>query len=603
MDNFQTKFGSGWKIDEDEKKKHGFVWALRNAYFKIDSTQDFYRLQITLGTPVECRITLNQNNVEKRNFDLNPGWYSLYTEIRAADGNEFSLITERDVPGFPEDLGVMVSDIIAHDYCDNSFYKNCGMFEQKFSAGKPFISAYYYLWYFSDISSRCKLTMEAKKWGEGYLRAMLTPPQYPTLGEYVMNDPNVIEAHIDWAVDHGIDCFICNWEGMFGHRKFLSENLVHILQGRTEDGTLTPGKIPYSSTDSTGHGWDAISQGWDMTGYAIRNLERMKFSILFESRLLVQQWPPSLKEEEPYTAFGDAVTYCAENFFASPQWHRINDRPVIYIYEVYPWIGDEEEFRKFRDYLDQKVQQIDDSLSGGKFKGLYIVADVLFSFIETQDRFACFDAITGYNPYRSWTTGELQELPQDWKPLGSEYYNCKGFNEFYTRYKNWCLQHRISMIPSVISRYNDRAVRGALDHYAYPPVSVAPYTDVEDARKGTLFINNIESVLPYIDPEINMININSWNEWFEDTAIEPVGYFPSGPYPDYFAQGDNVGTSTTMGWDTRVPEKVVVYGANGHQWIETPTELREKGIDLTQGHAWPCYGFDYLIALKKFFSK
>lgn len=597
----EIELKDGWK-NNPEDRKNGFQWSKLSATFYSESKSPNYRLQITLGTPTACIVRLYQSAKLLRTFSLNEGWYSLYTEIDGSNGADFTLTTDRS-QNLEENLGVMVSRLEAKSYPNNSFY----MAKREdttstFQPDKPFISAYYYLWYFSEKSDRCTKPMEATKWKEGYLRALLDPPQYPTLGEYMMNDPNVIEAHIDWAADHGIDCFICNWEGMVGHRKFLSENLVHILQGSTEDGTLTPGKIPYSTNDSTGNGWDAVSQQWDSTGYAIRNLERMKFSILFESRLLVEQWPPNLKENEPYKAFGDAVTYCAENFFCSPRWQRIDGKPVIYIYEVYPWIGDDADFRRFRTFLDDKVRQIDDPLTGEKFKGLYIVADVMFSFVEVQDRFSCFDAITGYNPYRSWTTAELADVELDWKPLGSDFYRCKAFKDFYTRYDQWSKKHSIPIIPSVITRYNDRGVRGATDHYAFPPVSKWPYTDIDDARNATLFIDNLKSVLPYVDARTKMININSWNEWFEDTAIEPVGFFPQSPYPDFFGQGDNVGTSTTKGWDMRVPEKVVVYGANGHEWITTPPSLREKGIDLTQGYAWPCYGFDYLQALKKLFS-
>jgi hypothetical protein len=196
----------------------------------------------------------------------------------------------------------------------------------------------------------------------------------------------------------------------------------------------------------------------------------------------------------------------------------------------------------------------------------------------------------------------LKELPVSWKPYGSELFRCEAFQEYHKRIQQWGTQYGIPIIPTVLPKYNDRAVRGASDHYAYPPVSKAPFLDLQDARDAKLFVNNIKAILPYIDSSINMMNINSWNEWFEDTAIEPVGFFPDGPYPDYFNQGDNVGSSTTLGQDMQVPDKVVVYGLTGHKWIETTEKLRKEGIDLTQGFAWPCYGFDYLSALKRFFS-
>lgn len=597
----------GWGELEQDGEFY-FRWSANSSHFAVKDVPENYRIALNVGTPVACTLIIKQNNSLLRIFSLNPGWRVLFIDVYKTGGDEFSIeISHFTTEEYEDKFGIMVGSIQIIPYYNNSFYYDHKSEPQKIKSKifleKPFLSAYYYLWYFSEKGGRCTNPMQAAKWKEGYLRAKLDPPQYPTLGEYMMNDPSVIEAHIDWAADHGIDCFICNWEGMRGHRKFLSENLVHILQGDKKNGTWSAGKIPFSSQDSTGNSWDALSQGWDSTGYSIRNLERMKFSILFESRLLVEKWPPNLKKREAWEAFEKAVIYCAENFFCSPQWQRIDGKPVIYIYELYSWHGDTHDFLEFRRFLDKCVQKVNDPITGRKYKGLYIVADVMFSFIKPQERFTCFDAITCYNPYRSWQSGELATLPEKWKPLGSEYFACQGFQDFYREYKQWCDENGVAMIPSVISRYNDRAVRGAVDHYAFPPVSKAPFTDINDAKNATLFVDNIKCALPFVDKNIGMLNINSWNEWFEDTAIEPVGFFPEGPYPDYFGQGNNVGTSTVHGRDMDVPDRIVVYGKHGHQWIDTPEYIKKAGIDLTQGYEWPCYGLDYLTALTRLFAR
>lgn len=464
-----------------------------------------------------------------------------------------------------------------------------------------FTSAYYYLWYYTPQGNRSQIPGEGK-WTEGYLRSQLVPPQYPTLGEYVMNDPEVIETHIDWAANHGINCFICNWEGMRGHQKFLSENLVHILQGSKEEGTLSAGKIPYSTHDATGHGWDAVSMGWHTNGYAIRNLERMKFSGLIESRSLLETWPPHLGDKQISKAFGDAIIYFAENFFGSPQWQRIEGKPVVYLYEVWSWQGSSKEFEEFRAYIDTLITQLDDPLTNKKYSGVYIVADALYAYQQDIERLSVFDAITGYQPYPPYTTGQIQSPPAGMKFFGPELFTCPWFEEYHHKFFEWGKKHNISLIPTAIPRYNDRGVRGAVDHYAYPPASKPPFTDVEDVLEGKLFIENIKNQLRWCDPSIPMLNINSWNEWFEDTAIEPVGYFPGGSLPDYFNQGDNVGSSTHLGNTFKIPDKIVVYGENGHEWIDTPEYIKEKGIDITQGFEWPCYGFSYLKALKKFLN-
>jgi|GEM_PF-5339535 len=227
------------------------------------------------------------------------------------------------------------------------------------AASAPFISAYYYLWYFTPSGQR-EDRQGTGKWAEKYARALLDPPQFPTLGEYVSNDPLVVERHIDWAADHGIDCFIANWEGMHGHAKFLSENLVHILQGQPGSNSWSLGKMPFSSSDSTGNGWDARSMGWDQNGFAVRNLNRMKFSVLFESRLVFKHWPPDAADPATRQALRESIIYFAENFFGSPQWHRIDGRPVVYTYEIFSMLGTATDFLSMRAELEEAVQKITD---------------------------------------------------------------------------------------------------------------------------------------------------------------------------------------------------------------------------------------------------
>ena len=466
---------------------------------------------------------------------------------------------------------------------------------------KPFISAYYYLWYFTPegIRSRKK---SSGKWAEGYARALLCPPQYPSLGEYVSNDPEVIEAHIDWAADHGIDCFICNWEGMQGHRRFVSENLVHILQGEPEGPSWSEGKCPFSELDLNGRGWDSVSMGWDRTGYPIRNLTRIRFSVLIESRLIVETWPPAADSRECLEAFGTAVRYMAQNFFCSPQWQRIDDRPVLYIYEVYSWKGTQDAFKRFRDHLDDVVKGIYDPILGRCYEGLFVIADVVYPVTQDLDRFNVFDGVTGYQPYPPVSSEMADAGKPSWVFRGSGLFRCEAFEGYHKKFMEWGEINDIPLIPTVIPRYNDQGVRGVWDNYVYPPISAFPYTDIDDARKGVLFRDNLDAQLRWVDPELNMLNINSWNEWFEDTTIEPVGYIPEMGLPDYLGQGDNTMSSTRKGVDRSVPEKVVIYSHDGHRWIDTPEKIRKEGIDVAKGFEWPCYGFDYLRALAKHFG-
>ncbi len=466
---------------------------------------------------------------------------------------------------------------------------------------RPFISAYYYLWYYKPKGSPQDLPLQGK-WKEGYARAFLEPPQYPSLGEYVSSDPRVIETHIAWASDHGIDCFIFNWEGMEGHRKFLSENLVHILQGGEDDNSMCEGKTPYSPNDSTNNGWDSISQGWNRNGHKINNLTKMRYSALIESRLIVDEWPPVASNPDVIRSFSDALTYMAENFFNSPLWQRVNNKPVVYLYEMCSWIGDTKDFAHFTQALREAVTSVWDPVCEENFVGVYIIADAVYPHDQDMERLTCFDALSGYQPYPPVASSVANDPKDGWIYRGDGLFRCKPFEEYHRKFKTFSEREGMGFVPTVIPRYNDRGVRGPIDQYALPPASSAPYTDIDEAMKCSLFVNSLDAQVRWIDPKINMLNINSWNEWFEDTSIEPVGFLPGMNVPDYFGQGVNVGMSTSKGHDHRVPDRVVIYGKQGHEWIETPEEIKKNGIDMTQGYEWPCYGFSYLQAIKDYFS-
>ena len=74
-----------------------------------------------------------------------------------------------------------------------------------------------------------------------------------------------------------------------------------------------------------------------------------------------------------------------------------------------------------------------------------------------------------------------------------------------------------AFIPSVSPGYNDRGVRYAAGHTALSR-KINKW-----APAGSLFAASLDSALKLTDESVgSMIMINSWNEWHEDTQIEPV---------------------------------------------------------------------------------
>lgn len=64
------------------------------------------------------------------------------------------------------------------------------------------VGVFYYPWYDTE-----------RHWPEGFMRELLNPPQMPLLGKYKSRAPSVIDQHITWSEEYGIDNWICSWWG------------------------------------------------------------------------------------------------------------------------------------------------------------------------------------------------------------------------------------------------------------------------------------------------------------------------------------------------------------------------------------------------------
>jgi len=78
------------------------------------------------------------------------------------------------------------------------------------------VGVHYYPWYYNDFH------------GRKYLREHLTPKQLPELGEYNDRDEAVINQHLKWSRDAGIDFWSASWWGP-GYREDVTL-LNHIFQ-------------------------------------------------------------------------------------------------------------------------------------------------------------------------------------------------------------------------------------------------------------------------------------------------------------------------------------------------------------------------------------
>lgn len=212
-----------------------------------------------------------------------------------------------------------------------------------------------------------------------------------------------------------------------------------------------------------------------------------------------------IKEEngDDMSSVEDDIQYMCDNYFDHPNYYKVNDRPVLFI------------------YLSRKLEQLGTlenvlltmrSSASKCGHNLYIVGDAVFAKApdEAKESFSYLDAVTNYDVYGS-SGGPRQETP---------YAGTERVDNYYKEQEKWRdLAHKENcrFIPPVSPGYNDRGVRYDKNN---PPLSRRL---TEESEEGSLFKYQLEKALPLVDPQMdNLILVNSFNEWHEDTQIEPA---------------------------------------------------------------------------------
>jgi glycoprotein endo-alpha-1,2-mannosidase len=332
--------------------------------------------------------------------------------------------------------------------------------------GVPYlVGAHYYVWYPDNFAS-------------GYLRGALRPPQRPALGEYDSRHPAVAERHIALAVSHGIDFFTVDW-----------------WPNRPEQNA-------------------AIESGF----LRAANVGDIRFCIFYESTDLdVSATAPGIAFDTATKArfVTDSMTI-ARRYFGHPSYLRIDGRPVLLLYVT----------REMYGLLPQAMREMRQAMAAEGYDPFVIGDEIFWAVVEAREdpaaaaritgepqlaRIRLFDAITAYNLY------------MEGRPKHSGYGSKSNFLpdsvKLYRRYRD---ASAVPIIPDVIPGFNDRAVRPAPEHF------VIPRRWTPHAAEGSFFAQAIERIgKPFVDERPHAILITSWNEWNEDTAIEPL--VPSQP--------------------------------------------------------------------------
>jgi len=343
------------------------------------------------------------------------------------------------------------------------------------------VGAHYHVWF-----------PENRK--QGYLRASLIPPQQPLLGHYDSSDPAVIEQHIAWCSQYGIDFLTLDW-----------------WPGREQNRIILDVFPNAANIDDIQ--FCVFHETW---------------SIGFDKKMTTTPFTPEAIER-----FVADMRTIAENLFSHPRYLRIDGRPVIILYLT----------RTFTGPYREVMAQVRAEWSEMGYDPFVIADEIYWGVIREDDpmdapplgspdpqagRIRLFDAITSYNMYCSSQSGHAG--------YAAESSFIDDVAAIYRRYREAAFPS-VGFVPSLLSRYNDRGVRPRSDHFVIPS-AYAP-----DEPEGSFLARQFERIgFELIDPDLNMILITSFNEWNEDTAIEPLE--PAPPTQDR----SRTGQTFTLGY-------------------------------------------------------
>lgn len=191
--------------------------------------------------------------------------------------------------------------------------------------------------------------------------------------------------------------------------------------------------------------------------------------------------------------------YLANNYFQNANYLKIDGRPVVFMYVTRAYFNTQAS----RD----AVANLRAAMQSEFGVNPYIVGDDVFGSNIDVQRAQLWDAITDFDVYGT--------VMQSANSTTTALTNLAGV---YDSALNAAGNLNIGFIPTASPGFNDAGVRTG--HPAAPRYM----TDDPNSTEGLLFKRMLnEVVVPRTDPKADhILMINSFNEWHEDTQIEPT---------------------------------------------------------------------------------
>jgi glycoprotein endo-alpha-1,2-mannosidase len=365
------------------------------------------------------------------------------------------------------------------------------------SSVHPLVGAYYYLW-------------NPENFAGGTLRAHPVPPQQPAGSLVNSLSPRTATRDITNARQAGINFFAMDW------------------------WPYDPGSSPRIAEQANA-----------MKAFlAAPNISQMRFAMFYETWNLGfdpgrESTPVTFQMELHFDA--DMISF-AQLYFRNRSYLRIDGRPVVFLYLTRTLTGD----------VAGMIQGARTVLKARGFNPFFIGDEVywrvtpenpnpagpILTTTPQVSRIEQFDAITSYILYY----GD----PDEFLGPTKDFTGYPGTTDIVADERHLLSEYsaatdgRVPVIPDISSGFNDRGFRLATNHPAQPRQWLpgeGPASTLDHLFRCV--------AIPEVDPALPMVMVTSWNDWNEDTGIEPIGGTPTdvddSPTGNAYTQGYTYG--------------------------------------------------------------
>ena len=328
----------------------------------------------------------------------------------------------------------------------------------------------------------------------GSLRQQLLPPQRPPFGLIDSNQTSTATRDIANAHKAGVDFFAIDWwpyDPAFSGRNYLTA--------------------------------DAAMKEF----LAAPDLHEMKFAMFYETWNLGfdagRESTPVSEQAELH--FDSDMLALAKDYFSNPSYLHIEGRPVVYLYLTRTLTGDVAGMmRGVRTYLEQHGYAdpffIGDEVYWRVTPQIQVPDTPVFTGVPQLGRIEQFDAVTAYILYY----GDPQQAngpASDSTGYPGTTRSAADQRFLLTLYRN-ATGNTVPVLPVVQPGFNDRGFRLLTNHPAQPRQWLPG-----DGPSSTLDQMFRCVAIPEVDRALPIVMVTSWDDWNEDTGVEPIPGTPT----------------------------------------------------------------------------